>query len=164
MCDCRSVPERPFRLPCSMTRFARPADRCLAVLVVLVAGEFVRRGCSVTLYDHTEYTRTRAFQTLRASLGPCVLMPSLWPCTPLPVCYRARSGHHGKHEAAAVQASPHALASALCSQVANGYLLKQDVEEIMVRISVSTLEEALERSGDSDRIGVRGRGAKTRAV
>jgi len=33
-----------------------------------IAGEFVRRGCSVTLYDHTEYTRTRAFQTLRASL------------------------------------------------------------------------------------------------
>lgn len=60
---------------------------------------------------------------------------------------RTRSGHHGKHEAAAVQASPHALASALCSQVANGYLLKQDVEEIMVRISVAhTLEETLERS------------------
>ena len=60
---------------------------------------------------------------------------------------RTRSGHHGKHEAAAVQVSPHALASALCSQVANGYLLKQDVEEIMVRISVAhTLEETLERS------------------
>ena len=68
VCDSRSVPERPFRLPCSTDTLARPADRCLAVLVVLVAGEFVRRGCSVTLYDHTEYTRTRAFQTLRASL------------------------------------------------------------------------------------------------
>ena len=57
----------------------------------------MRRGCTVTLYDHTEYTRTRAFQTLRASL---------W------------------------------------DHVANGYLLKQDVEEIMVRISVAhTLEE-----------------------
>ena len=33
-----------------------------------IAGEFVRRGCSVILYDHTEYTRNRAFQTLRASL------------------------------------------------------------------------------------------------
>ena len=33
-----------------------------------VAGEFVRRGCTVFLYDHTEYTRNRAFQTLRASL------------------------------------------------------------------------------------------------
>ena len=62
----------------------------------------MRRGCTVTLYDHTEYTRTRAFQTLRASL---------W------------------------------------DHVANGYLLKQDVEEIMVRISVAhTLEETLERS------------------
>ena len=28
----------------------------------------MRRGCTVVLYDHTEYTRTRAFQTLRASL------------------------------------------------------------------------------------------------
>jgi len=28
----------------------------------------VRRGCTVYLYDHTEYTRNRAFQTLRASL------------------------------------------------------------------------------------------------
>ena len=33
-----------------------------------IAGEFVRRGCSVLLYDNTEYTRARAFQTLRASL------------------------------------------------------------------------------------------------
>jgi len=33
-----------------------------------IAGEFVRRGCTVFLYDHTEYTRNRAFQTLRASL------------------------------------------------------------------------------------------------
>ena len=48
-------------------------------------GEFVRRGCTVYLYDHTEYTRNRAFQTLRASL---------W------------------------------------DHVANGYLLKQDVEEL----------------------------------
>jgi len=54
------------------------------------------------LYDHTEYTRTRAFQTLRASL---------W------------------------------------DHVANGYLLKQDVEELMGRIDVThTLEETLERS------------------
>ena len=67
-----------------------------------IAGEFVRRGCTVTLYDHTEYTRNRAFQTLRASL---------W------------------------------------DHVANGYLLKQDVEELMGRIGVSeTLEETLERS------------------
>jgi len=67
-----------------------------------IAGEFVRRGCSVTLYDHTEYTRTRAFQTLRASL---------W------------------------------------DHVANGYLLKQDVENIMVRISVAqTLEKCLEHA------------------
>lgn len=56
----------------------------------------------MTLYDHTEYTRNRAFQTLRASL---------W------------------------------------DHVANGYLLKQDVEELMGRIGVSqTLEETLERS------------------
>ena len=69
---------------------------------VLPAGEFVRRGCTVVLYDHTEYTRTRAFQTLRASL---------W------------------------------------DHVANGYLLKQDVEELMGRIGVThTLEETLERS------------------
>lgn len=62
----------------------------------------MRRGCTITLYDHTEYTRNRAFQTLRASL---------W------------------------------------DHVANGYLLKQDVEELMGRIGVSqTLEELLERS------------------
>jgi len=67
-----------------------------------IAGEFVRRGCSVVLYDHTEYTRNRAFQTLRASL---------W------------------------------------DHVANGYLLKQDVEELMGRIGVTeTLEETLEKS------------------
>jgi len=67
-----------------------------------IAGEFVRRGCTVVLYDHTEYTRTRAFQTLRASL---------W------------------------------------DHVASGYLLKQDVEEIMLRITTAdTLEETLERS------------------
>ena len=62
----------------------------------------MRRGCSVVLYDHTEYTRKRAFQTLRASL---------W------------------------------------DHVANGYLLKQDVEELMGRIGVTeTLEETLEKS------------------
>jgi len=62
----------------------------------------VRRGCSVVLYDHTEYTRNRAFQTLRASL---------W------------------------------------DHVANGYLLKHDVEELMGRIGVTeTLEETLEKS------------------
>ena len=67
-----------------------------------IAGEFVRRGCSVILYDHTEYTRNRAFQTLRASL---------W------------------------------------DHVANGYLLKQDVEELMGRIGVAeTLDETLEKS------------------
>jgi len=67
-----------------------------------IAGEFVRRGCTVVLYDHTEYTRNRAFQTLRASL---------W------------------------------------DHVANGYLLKQDVEELMGRISVSdTLAETLVKS------------------
>jgi len=67
-----------------------------------IAGEFVRRGCSVVLYDHTEYTRNRAFQTLRASL---------W------------------------------------DHVANGYLLKHDVEELMGRIGVTeTLEETLEKS------------------
>jgi len=56
----------------------------------------------VVLYDHTEYTRNRAFQTLRASL---------W------------------------------------DHVANGYLLKQDVEELMGRISVSdTLAETLVKS------------------
>jgi len=56
----------------------------------------------VVLYDHTEYTRNRAFQTLRASLG---------------------------------------------DHVANGYLLKYDVEELMGRVSVTeTLEETLERS------------------
>ena len=54
------------------------------------------------LYDHTEYTRNRAFQTLRASL---------W------------------------------------DHVANGYLLKEDVEELMGRIGVThTLEETLEQS------------------
>lgn len=67
-----------------------------------IAGEFVRRGCTVVLYDHTEYTRNRAFQTLRASL---------W------------------------------------DHVANGYLLKQDVEELMGRISVcDTLAETLVKS------------------
>jgi len=67
-----------------------------------IAGEFVRRGCTVVLYDHTEYTRNRAFQTLRASL---------W------------------------------------DHVANGYLLKQDVEELMGRINVSdTLAETLVKS------------------
>ena len=67
-----------------------------------IAGEFVRRGCTVVLYDHTEYTRTRAFQTLRASL---------W------------------------------------DHVANGYLLKQDVESVMSRITTAeTLEDTLERS------------------
>ena len=67
-----------------------------------MAGEFVRRGCTVVLYDHTEYTRHRAFQTLRASL---------W------------------------------------DHVSNGYLLKQDVEELMGRIGVTeTLEETLEKS------------------
>ena len=56
----------------------------------------------MVLYDHTEYTRNRAFQTLRASL---------W------------------------------------DHVANGYLLKQDVEELMGRIGVTdTLEETLEKS------------------
>lgn len=66
------------------------------------AGEFVRRGCKVILYDHTEYTRNRAFQTLHASL---------W------------------------------------DHVSNGYLLKQDVEEIMGRIGVAeTLEDTLTRS------------------
>jgi len=33
-----------------------------------IAGEFVRRGCTVHLYDHTEYTRNRALQTVRAFL------------------------------------------------------------------------------------------------
>lgn len=67
-----------------------------------IAGEFVRRGATVTLYDHTEYTRSRAFQTLRASL---------W------------------------------------DHVANGYLLKQDVEDIMVRVHVAqTIDECLEQS------------------
>jgi len=33
-----------------------------------IAGEFVRRGCRVALYDHTEYTRNRALQTVRAFL------------------------------------------------------------------------------------------------
>lgn len=60
-----------------------------------IAGEFVRRGCTVFLYDHTEYTRTRAFQTLRAFLWDhvCLALPSLFPslfpnppspCFPLP--------------------------------------------------------------------------------
>jgi len=67
-----------------------------------IAGEFVRRGCTVFLYDHTEYTRNRAFQTLRASLY---------------------------------------------DHVANGYLLKADVEELIGRISlVHSLQEALEKS------------------
>ncbi|KAL1495785.1 hypothetical protein AB1Y20_016647 [Prymnesium parvum] len=67
-----------------------------------IAGEFVRRGCTAVLYDHTEYTRNRAFQTLRASL---------W------------------------------------DHVANGYLLKQDVEELMGRISVcDTLADTLVKS------------------
>mmetsp|Transcript_20316 Transcript_20316/g.34601 ORF Transcript_20316/g.34601 Transcript_20316/m.34601 type:complete len:344 (-) Transcript_20316:35-1066(-) len=67
-----------------------------------IAGEFVRRGCTVVLYDHTEYTRNRAFQTLRASL---------W------------------------------------DHVASGYLLKQDVEEIMSRIGVAdSLASTLEKS------------------
>ena len=41
---------------------------CTSHLPSAATGEFVRRGCTVYLYDHTEYTRNRAFQTLRASL------------------------------------------------------------------------------------------------
>mmetsp|Transcript_14608 Transcript_14608/g.24319 ORF Transcript_14608/g.24319 Transcript_14608/m.24319 type:complete len:330 (-) Transcript_14608:85-1074(-) len=67
-----------------------------------IAGEFVRRGCIVHVYDHTEYTRNRALQTVRAFLY---------------------------------------------DHVANGYLLKQDVEELIGRIVlVHSLEEALEKS------------------
>mgnify|MGYP002632002162 CR=1 FL=1 len=33
-----------------------------------MAGELARRGCSVTMYDHTDFTRLRALQTLQASL------------------------------------------------------------------------------------------------
>ena len=33
-----------------------------------IAGELARRGCVVTLFDATEYTRQRAIQTLRAFL------------------------------------------------------------------------------------------------
>ena len=34
-----------------------------------IAGELARRGASVTMYDHTEFTRTRALQTLQASIA-----------------------------------------------------------------------------------------------
>ena len=51
---------RPMRL--------RPKHGCTSHLPSAATGEFVRRGCTVYLYDHTEYTRNRAFQTLRASL------------------------------------------------------------------------------------------------
>jgi len=67
-----------------------------------IAGEFVRRGCMVHLYDHTEYTRNRALQTVRAFLY---------------------------------------------DHVANGYLLKMDVEELIGRIVlVHSLAEALEKA------------------
>jgi 6-phosphogluconate dehydrogenase (decarboxylating) len=89
-----------------------------------IAGEFVRRGCTVVLYDHTEYTRNRAFQTLRASLWDHVrlVLPKLGLRTS-DFC-------------------------ALCwHQVSSGYLLKQDVDELMGRISVSaTLAETLMKS------------------
>ena len=96
----------PVRLPVPLNRWPRAYRMWRELTYVLCTfpypGEFVRRGCTVVLYDHTEYTRTRAFQTLRASL---------W------------------------------------DHVANGYLLKQDVEDIMLRITTAgTLEDTLERS------------------
>lgn len=100
----------------------------------------MRRGCSVVLYDHTEYTRTRAFQTLRASLWDHV--STLQQQLP-------QACHHASASLACARllpcrAHPAHLPS---SQVASGYLLKPDVEEIMVRIGVAqTLEELLEKS------------------
>ena len=108
-----------------------------------IAGEFVRRGCTVVLYDHTEYTRNRAFQTLRASLWDHVSRAAAAAaaspraeCTPPPVPSHA--------PVPPIAFEPRRRAR---SQVANGYLLKQDVEELMGRISVSdTLAETLVKS------------------
>lgn len=110
-----TVSDRPGKLPAAIVRLGtsmgarvHEAQEMRVGIVgcgrmgCAIAGEFVRRGCHVVLYDHTEYTRNRAFQTLRASL---------W------------------------------------DHVANGYLLKQDVEELMGRIGVAqTLEETLDKS------------------
>ena len=77
---CAIAGERQSAASVRVTAALRPCHAHQARLTdwlcwVLVAGEFVRRGCSVTLYDHTEYTRTRAFQTLRASLWDHVCAP-----------------------------------------------------------------------------------------
>ena len=98
--------------------------RARAIDRTTVAGEFVRRGCTVFLYDHTEYTRNRAFQTLRASLYDHVRRCAREPESSL--CAHRRAHH---------------------AQVASGYLLKSDVEELIGRITLAhSLQEALEKS------------------
>ena len=119
---------RPCRSRVMGSRGARVHERTEITIGVVgcgrmgcaIAGEFVRRGCTVVLYDHTEYTRNRAFQTLRASLWDHVRFIAALHCQKI-------------------------ILRTL--QVANGYLLKQDVEELMGRISVSdTLAETLVKS------------------
>ena len=119
----------------------------------------MRRGCMVHLYDHTEYTRNRALQTVRAFLydhvrpSPLCAIPrlqrGLW-------CKRGAEGGSDLPRAFAWTCRTRSAApvgraaSRVCAvwrQVANGYLLKMDVEELIGRIVlVHSLAEALEKA------------------